>query len=74
MKQTLATASWIAFSGLIACGQGTTDTPEFEVASVKPANAQDRGPLASLPGPLAEMIGFDGGPALTILAGSIITR
>jgi uncharacterized protein (TIGR03435 family) len=62
MKQTLATASWIAFSVLTASGQGTTDTPEFEVAAVKPANAQDRGRLASLPGPLAEMVGFEGGP------------
>jgi uncharacterized protein (TIGR03435 family) len=65
MKQTLAAASWIAFSILTVSGQGTSDkpdTPEFEVASVKPAGPQDRGPLASLPGPMAEMMGFDGGP------------
>jgi uncharacterized protein (TIGR03435 family) len=65
MKQTLAAASWIAVSILTASGQGTLnkpDAPEFEVASVKPAGPQDRGPLASLPGPVAEMMGFDGGP------------
>ena len=55
-------ASWIVFSALTASAQGTTDTPEFEVASVKVAVPQDRGPLTSLPGPVADMIGFDGGP------------
>jgi uncharacterized protein (TIGR03435 family) len=59
MKQMLAAASWIAFSILTASAQGTNDTPEFEVASVKPAGPQDRGPLPSF---LAEMMGFDGGP------------
>jgi uncharacterized protein (TIGR03435 family) len=62
MKQLLAAASCVAFSVLTAGGQGTTDTPEFEVASVKPAIPQDRGPLLSVPGPVAEMMGFDGGP------------
>jgi uncharacterized protein (TIGR03435 family) len=62
MKQMLAAAGWIAFSAVTASGQGTTGTAEFEVASVKPAAAQDRGPLASLPGTVADMMGFDGGP------------
>jgi uncharacterized protein (TIGR03435 family) len=62
MKQMVAAASWIAFSVLAALGQGTTDTPEFEVASVKPADMRDRSPLPPLPGPVAEIVGFDGGP------------
>jgi uncharacterized protein (TIGR03435 family) len=56
MKKTLLTASWIAFSILTATGQGL----EFEAASVKPADPHDRTP--SLPGPVAEMMGFEGGP------------
>jgi len=59
MKQIFAAASWIAFSVLTASGQGTAPAPEFDAASVKPAVANDRGPF---PGPLAEMMGFEGGP------------
>lgn len=62
MKPTLAVASWIAFSVLTASGQGTTDKPEFEAASLKPAVTQSRGPLSSLPGFIADMMGFEGGP------------
>ena len=62
MKQMVAVASWIAYSLLTAAGQGTADTPEFEVASVKPADIRDRGPLPFLPAPVAELMGFDGGP------------
>jgi uncharacterized protein (TIGR03435 family) len=45
---------WIALS-VVASAQ------EFEVASVKPADKQDWGPMASFPG-MTEMVGFDGGP------------
>ncbi len=62
MKRILVPASWIAFAVLTASGQGTTDTSGFEVASVKPAAKQDRDALASLPGAVAEMMGFEGGP------------
>jgi uncharacterized protein (TIGR03435 family) len=57
----LAAAGWIALSILTASAQGTTDIPEFEAASVKPADKLVRG-LSSLPGPVAEMMGFEGGP------------
>jgi len=62
MKQMVAAVSWIAFSVVTAAGQGTAETPEFEVASVKPADVRDRGPLSPLPGLVAEIAGFDGGP------------
>ena len=62
MKQMVAAASWIAFSVLTAPGQETAGTLEFEVASVKPADVRVRGPLPPLPGPVAEIVGFDGGP------------
>ena len=62
MKPMLAVASWIAFSVLTATGQGTPDTPEFEVASVKPADIRDRGPLLPFFGPVAQIMGFEGGP------------
>jgi uncharacterized protein (TIGR03435 family) len=55
-------ASWIVFAVLAASGQATTDTPEFEVASVKPADKQDRGSLASVPESVAGVMGFEGGP------------
>ena len=62
MNQMLALAGCITFSVLTASGQGTTNAPEFEVASVKPADTRDQGPSASLPGPVAEIVGFEGGP------------
>ena len=62
MKRMLAAAIWIVFSALAANSQGTTDKPEFEVASVKRVETPEHSPLASLPGPVAEMIGFHGGP------------
>jgi uncharacterized protein (TIGR03435 family) len=63
MKQTFRAAIWIAFSVLTASGQGTTQAPEFEVASVKKADPQAPGPpLAILQGPMGQMIGFEGGP------------
>jgi uncharacterized protein (TIGR03435 family) len=62
MKQLVAAVSWIAFSLVTAAGQGTADTPEFEVASVKQADIRDLGPLQPLPGLVAETAGFDGGP------------
>jgi len=49
VKQMLAAAGWIAFSAVTASGQGTTGTAEFEVASVNPAAAQDRGRVAKRP-------------------------
>jgi len=61
MKHLLAGASLIAFSALTASGQATTGAPEFEVASVKPAN-KDQVQFPNLPRPAAEMMGFEGGP------------
>jgi len=56
-----AAALCIAFSLLTAIGQ-TTDKLEFEVASVKRATAEDRGPQPFLPRQIADMIGFEGSP------------
>jgi hypothetical protein len=47
MKQMLVAAGWIAFSVLTLRGQATT-APEFEVASVKPADKLDRDRLPFL--------------------------
>ena len=54
MKTSLTVA--VAFSILTASGQ------EFEVASVKPADKQDRDRFSNLSGPAAEIVGFEGGP------------
>jgi uncharacterized protein (TIGR03435 family) len=54
MKTSLTVA--VAFSILTASGQ------EFEAASVKPADKQDRGQFPNLSGPAAEIVGFEGGP------------
>jgi uncharacterized protein (TIGR03435 family) len=62
MNRILMAASWIACSALTASGQATTGTPEFEVASVKPADKQARDQFRNVPGPVAEMMGFEGGP------------
>ena len=62
MNRILMAASWIACSILTASGQATTSTPEFEVASVKPADKQARDQFRNVPGPVAEMMGFEGGP------------
>lgn len=62
MKVRCALAVCLAWWTVAAPGQ-TPDLPEFEVASVKPAAPAD-GPLARMSrfGPMAEMIGFSGGP------------
>jgi uncharacterized protein (TIGR03435 family) len=52
----------IALSVLTASGQTAVGTPEFEVASVKPADKQARDQFRNVPGPVAEMMGFEGGP------------
>ena len=65
MKQTIAAVSWIALSVLAASGQTAVDTPEFEVASVKPAAAPAGGNFGGMRPPntgLSEFIGFSGGP------------
>jgi uncharacterized protein (TIGR03435 family) len=58
----MTAASCIVFSILTANGQAMTTTPEFEVASVKPADKQERDQFRNAPGPVAEMMGFEGGP------------
>jgi hypothetical protein len=73
MKHMLVAASWMAFSALSAAGQGAADTPEFEVASVKSADMQDLGLAGLIPGPVPEMLGFEGGPGSADPAGSTIT-
>jgi uncharacterized protein (TIGR03435 family) len=62
MNQATAAASLILFSVLTASGQGTTDTPEFEVASVKRVATKDGAPLLHLPEHVAAEMGFAGGP------------
>jgi uncharacterized protein (TIGR03435 family) len=64
MKQTMAAASWIVLSAFAAGGQTAADAPEFEVASVKPASAAEGGfgRQVLMSGPVAEMMGFSGGP------------
>ena len=44
--------SWIAFA----------QVQEFEVASVKPADKQEQSLFPNLRGPVAEIVGFEGGP------------
>ena len=56
MKSTLPAASLLTFSILAA------QALEFEVASVKPADKQDRSALPSLPGLAADTMAFEGGP------------
>ena len=62
MKHTIAAAGWIALSILAASAQMPGDAPEFEVASVKPAADPPFGGRFPISGPVAEMMGFNGGP------------
>jgi uncharacterized protein (TIGR03435 family) len=61
VKQILTAAGWIAFSVITASSQVPTIAPDFEAASVKPADAQD-GPPSFLPVSVAATMGFAGGP------------
>ncbi len=62
MKQRLAVTSLIASSILTVSAQGPTGKLEFEVASVKQVDPKDQSLLANLPGPVAEVVAFRGGP------------
>ncbi len=62
MKHMMTAAGWIALSISAASAQTPADAPEFEVASVKLAANPPFGGPASISGPMAEMMGFNGGP------------
>ncbi len=62
LKTLTTAAGWIALSLLPASGQVQVAAPEFDVASVKPADPPDPDPLAFIPASVAAKMGFEGGP------------
>jgi Protein of unknown function (DUF3738) len=61
-RPLVTTAILIALSVRTATGQFPARAPEFEVASVKPADPRDAGPAAFLPASVAAKMGFEGWP------------
>lgn len=47
---------------MLLCSIVVAQAQEFEVASVKPADKLERDQFRNVPGPTAEMMGFEGGP------------
>ncbi len=60
--EILVVTSLIASSMLTMSAEEPPSKIEFEVASVKQADPRDRSILTNLPGPVAEVMAFRGGP------------
>jgi uncharacterized protein (TIGR03435 family) len=62
MRWTLPVTIWLMFMAVRAAAQPDAQAPEFEVASVKPAEVKNSKLLLNMPSNVAMMIGFEGGP------------